>query len=197
MPQSALCRHTASTVKSTPLCSVHNCLILFSLIMFFLFFSSFGQEPWILYLVFADNMSDHVFRWLSSGITKNYLTLFALKVLQYHAATIENQSNKMRVHCCIRWGQREVGYTLSLRISLRWTFAQRQVTASASQLVTIHALLSQSEKGSTLLAVRDTMSEGVIAVKQCVREQYQLSNYLEPGWATITGCDFSSLLVCR
>lgn len=65
---------------------------------------------------------------------------------------------------------REVGYILSLRISLRGRAAQRQVTASASQLVTIHALLSQRKRGRVLLVGRDRerVNEGVIAVKHCV-----------------------------
>lgn len=64
--------------------------------------------------------------------------------------------------------RREVGYILSLRISLRGRAAQRQVTDSASQLVTLHALLSQRKRGSVLLAKRDRdrVNEGVIAVKQ-------------------------------
>lgn len=56
--------------------------------------------------------------------------------------------------CCICWGaeRRKVGYILSLRITLRGRAAQRQVTASASQLVTLRALLSQRKRGSVVLA---------------------------------------------
>lgn len=42
-----------------------------------------------------------------------------------------------------------------LKNQLKGRAAQRQVTASASQLVTIHALLSQSRRGSVLLAEKD------------------------------------------
>lgn len=65
--------------------------------------------------------------------------------------------------------RREVGYILSLKISLNGRAAQRQVTASASQLVTLGALLSQRKRGSTLPAGetdRDRVNEGVIAEKQ-------------------------------
>ena len=57
-----------------------------------------------------------------------------------------------------------------MRIRLRGRAAQRQVTAPASQLVTIHALLSQRKRGSVLLAERDRekVNEGAIAVKQSV-----------------------------
>lgn len=66
----------------------------------------------------------------------------------------------------LRGNKRGEGYILSLRISLRGRAAQRQVTASASQLVTLHALLIQRERSKCVTSSRDRVNEGVIAVKQ-------------------------------
>lgn len=97
--------------------------------------------------------------WLSSGVTR--------KSAHSSHGTIEPRGNSKKQNECLllclqRPKKREEGYILSLRISLKGRAAQRRVTASASQLVTLHALLIQKQRVSVLIAgERERVNEGV------------------------------------